>query len=290
MVNLERLVEGMRELLRGALGALVELSISAPDTLWNTLVDRDLLQNVILNLAINARDAMDGAGSLVITLDNAALAAGSLRSRSDLPPGDYVRLTMQDSGTCMTPEVRERAFEPFFTTKAEGVGTGLGLSMAYGFVAQSGGHIDIGGALGEGATLRIFLPRADLPETASAAPASQAAVGGSEDILVVEDDESVRSSVCTMLAGLGYRVESAADADAALHLLQQGVAADLLFTDVVMPGALRAPELVRAALALRPGLAVLYTSGYTRDAMLLKKPYRREELAQKVREALAAAA
>jgi CheY-like chemotaxis protein len=254
------------------------------------------LQNVILNLAINARDAMDGAGSLAIALDNVSLAAGSQRSRPDLAAGDYVLLTKRDSGAGMTPEVRERAFEPFFTTKAEGVGTGLGLSMAYGFIAQSGGHIDIGSAPGEGATVRIFLPHADLPEAAPAAPASEQAVGGSEHILVVEDDESVRASVCAMLEGLGYRVRSAADAEQGLRLLQDGVPADLLFTDVVMPGPLRAPEMVRQALALRPALAVLYTSGYTRDAvlhaapgrepLLLKKPYRREQLAQKIREAL----
>jgi CheY-like chemotaxis protein len=192
--------------------------------------------------------------------------------------------------------VRERAFEPFFTTKAEGVGTGLGLSMAYGFVAQSGGHIDIGSAPGEGATLRIFLPRADLPEAEPATPASQQVSGGSEHVLVVEDDESVRASVCAMLEGLGYRVRSAVDAEQGLRLLHDGVPADLLFTDVVMPGPLRAPDMVRQALALRPGLAVLYTSGYTRDAvlhaapgrepLLMKKPYRREQLAQKIREAL----
>jgi CheY-like chemotaxis protein len=168
--------------------------------------------------------------------------------------------------------------------------------MAYGFIAQSGGHIDIGSAPGEGATVRIFLPRTDLPETGPATPASQKAVGGSEHVLVVEDDESVCASVCAMLEGLGYRVRSAGDAAQALRLLQEGVPADLLFTDVIMPGPLRAPDLVREALALRPGLAVLYTSGYTRDAvlhagagreaLLLKKPYRREQLAQKIREAL----
>ena len=295
-LNLARLVNGMQELLRGALGASVTLSVAAPDAPWNTLVDRDQLQNVILNLAINARDAMDGAGSLVITLENATLGAASLPSQPGLPAGDYVVLTMQDSGAGMTADVRERAFEPFFTTKAEGVGTGLGLSMVYGFVTQSGGHIDIASAPGEGATLRIYLPRANLAEAAPAQASSQDVSGGSENILVVEDDESVRSSVCATLAGLGYQVQSTGDAEAALRLLQQGVPADLLFTDVVMPGVLRAPELVRAALALRPGLAVLYTSGYTRDAvlhagaggeaLLLKKPYRREQLAQKIREAL----
>jgi PAS domain S-box-containing protein len=295
-VHLGHLVAGMQELLRGALGESISLSVTAADTLWNTLVDRDQLQNVLLNLAINARDAMDGVGSLSITLANTSLAAGSQRARPDLPAGDYVLLTMQDSGAGMTPEVRERAFEPFFTTKAEGVGTGLGLSMAYGFIAQSGGHIDIGGAPGEGAMVRIFLPRADLPEARPAAPASAEVMGGSENIMVVEDDESVRASVCAMLEGLGYRVRSAGDADQALRLLQDGAPADLLFTDVVMPGQLRAPELVREALALRPGLAVLYTSGYTRDAvlhagagreaLLLKKPYRREQLAQKIRQAL----
>ena len=295
-VNLGHLVGGMQELLRGALGESVSLSVTVAEPLWNTLVDRDQLQNVILNLAINARDAMNGIGSLAIRLDNTSLADGSQVSRPDLPAGDYVLLSIQDSGEGMTPEVRERAFEPFFTTKAEGVGTGLGLSMAYGFIAQSGGHIDIVSAPGEGTTVRMLLPRADLPEAASAAPVDGQVVGGDEHVLVVEDDESVRASVCAMLEGLGYRVRSAGDAEQALALLQGGMPAELVFTDVVMPGPLRAPDMVRTALALRPGLGVLYTSGYTRDAvlhagagreaLLLKKPYRREQLAQKVREAL----
>ena len=295
-VNLGHLVGGMQELLRGALGESVRLSVTVAEPLWNTLVDRDQLQNVILNLAINARDAMNGVGTLAIDLHNTSLPASGEGARPDLPAGHYVLLSLQDSGAGMTPEVRERAFEPFFTTKAEGVGTGLGLSMAYGFIAQSNGHIEIGGAPGEGAMVRILLPRADLPEAGPATAPGLQAVGGSENILVVEDDESVRESVCAMLVGLGYRVRSASDAEQAWRLLQDGTPADLLFTDVVMPGPLRAPEMVRQALALRPGLAVLYASGYTRDAvlhagagreaLLLKKPYRREQLAQKIREAL----
>ena len=298
VVNPGHLIAGMEELLHGALGESVSLSVTVAEPLWNTLVDRDQLQNVILNLAINARDAMDGVGRLAITLDNTSLAGSSDALRPDLPAGDYVQLSLQDSGAGMTAEVRERAFEPFFTTKAEGVGTGLGLSMAYGFIVQSGGHIDIVSAPGEGTTMRILLPRADLPEATPATSVRWQVVGGNEHVLVVEDDESVRASVCAMLEGLGYRVHSAGDAEQALALLQAGSPADLVFTDVVMPGSLRAPDMVRAALALRPGLAVLYTSGYTRDAvlhagagreaLLLKKPYRREQLAQKVREALAA--
>lgn len=299
-LNLARLVRGMEELLRGALGESTTLAIHAPESLWNTLIDRDQLQNVILNLAINARDAMDGVGSVDITLDNLTLAAGELRSRPDLAAGDYVVLAMKDSGTGITPEVRERAFEPFFTTKAEGAGTGLGLAMAYGFAAQSGGHIDIDGVPGVGTTVRLFLPRSTASESAAAEAAGPAPQGGNEHILVVEDDEAVRDSVCTMLGQLGYRVRSAGHAQAALDLLRQGVPADLVFTDVVMPGPLRAPDMVRAALALRPGLAVLYASGHTRGAvlqgvggaepLLLKKPYRREQLALGVRQALAQAA
>jgi CheY-like chemotaxis protein len=287
----------MEELLRGALGESTMLAIHAPEALWNTLVDRDQLQHVILNLAINARDAMDGVGSVDITLDNLALGAGELRSRPDLAAGDYVVLAMKDSGTGITPEVRERAFEPFFTTKAEGAGTGLGLAMAYGFVAQSGGHIDIDGVPGAGTTVRLFLPRSTAPESAVLDAASPAPQGGNEHILVVEDDDAVRDSVCTMLGQLGYRVRSAGDAQAALDMLRQGVPADLVFTDVVMPGPLRTPDMVRQALVLRPGLAVLYASGHTRGAvlqgvggaepLLLNKPYRREQLARCVRQALA---
>jgi PAS domain S-box-containing protein len=299
-VNLARLVRGMEELLRGALGESSTLAIHAPEALWNTLVDRDQLQNVILNLAINARDAMDGVGSVDITLDNLALAAGGLRSRPDLAAGDYVVLAMKDSGTGITQEVRERAFEPFFTTKAEGAGTGLGLAMAYGFVAQSGGHIDIDGVPGVGTTVRLFLPRSTEPESVALDAAGPAPQGGNEHILVVEDDDAVRDSVCALLGQLGYRVRSAGDAQTALDMLRQGVPADLVFTDVVMPGALRAPDMVRAALALRPGLAVLYASGHTRGAvlhgidgaepLLLNKPYRRQQLALFVRQALAQAA
>ncbi len=299
VVNLARLVRGMEELLRGALGESTTLTIHAPEALWNTLVDRDQLQNVILNLAINARDAMDGVGSVDITLDNLTLAAGDLRSRPDLAAGDYVVLAMKDSGAGITPEVRERAFEPFFTTKAEGAGTGLGLAMAYGFVAQSGGHIDIDGVPGAGTTVRLFLPRSTASESAALEVTGPAPQGGNEHILVVEDDDAVRDSVCTMLGQLGYRVRSAGDAQTALDMLRQGVPADLVFTDVVMPGPLRTPDMVRAALVLRPGLAVLYASGHTRGAvlqgvggaepLLLNKPYRREQLARCVRQALAQA-
>jgi CheY-like chemotaxis protein len=262
--------------------------------LWNTLVDPFQVENALLNLAINARDAMKGHGRLTMEAGNAALDDAYAQRNADVTPGQYVMVALTDTGAGMPAEVRERAFEPFFTTKAEGQGTGLGLSMVYGFVKQSGGHVKIYSEPGHGTTVRIYLPRVreeeDLETLVDAGPLK----GGEETVLVVEDDEDVRSTVVEMLSDLGYRVLKAKDAQSALAIVESGAPIQLLFTDVVMPGPLRSTELARKARERIPEVAVLFTSGYTDNAIvhagrldegieLLSKPYTYEALARKVR-------
>lgn len=299
VINLGRLVRNMDDLLRRALGETIELDTALVPDLWNTLVDPGQLENVILNLAINARDAMRGEGKLILRLANAILDERDLLPERDIPGGHFVLLTVSDTGCGMTPDVLEKAFEPFFTTKPEGEGTGLGLSMAYGFVKQSHGTIRIHSEPERGTTVRIYLPRSLQEETERELIIDNGTPkGGSETILVVEDDAGVRATVVDTLSALGYRVRSAENALRALDILQAGEVIDLLFTDVVMPGALRSTELVRQACLLSPGIAVLFTSGYAQDAIvhggrldpgveLLSKPYRREDLARKVWHVLA---
>jgi PAS domain S-box-containing protein len=297
VTDLGRLVSNMDELLRRALGEAVELVAVVGSGLWNALVDPGQMENVILNLAINARDAMQGAGRLTIELGNAVLDERYVSSLVDVPAGQYVMLSVTDTGSGMTPEVLQRAFEPFFTTKPEGEGTGLGLSMAYGFVKQSRGHIRIYSEPGQGTSVKIYLPRTMLAETVEAAPQDGPVTGGTETILAVEDDAGVRAVVVDMLVALGYRVLTAEDGEQALRIIESGEHVDLLFTDVVMPGPLRSPELARIAQQVLPNLAVLFTSGYPQDAIvhggrldagleLLSKPYRREDLARKLRHVL----
>ncbi|WP_250527637.1 response regulator [Caballeronia sp. GAWG2-1] len=299
VVNLGRFVRGLDDMFRRALGDGIEIETIVSGGLWNTLVDPFQVENALLNLAINARDAMNAHGKLTIEAGNASLDENYAKRHADLLPGQYVMVAVTDTGSGMSPEVQERAFEPFFTTKREGQGTGLGLSMVYGFVKQSGGHVKVYSEEGHGTTIRIYLPRArqeeDLETTIDAGPAH----GGDETILVVEDDEEVRATVVAMLGDLGYRVLRAKDAQSALAIVESGVPVDLLFTDVVMPGPLRSPELARKARERVPGIAVLFTSGYTDNAIvhagrldegidLLSKPYMHEALARKVRQVLAA--
>ncbi len=297
-VDLSRLVAGMEDLLHRALGETVHTVISAEPGLWPTLVDPAQLENVILNLTVNARDAMAGSGALTIRLENAALDERAAACLPDaVPVGDYVALSVADTGCGMAPEVLERVFEPFFTTKPEGQGTGLGLSMVYGFVRQSGGCVTIDSRVGEGTVVRLLLPRAAVAADGAPDALSGPVVGGSETILVVEDDPDVRATVVDLLTDLGYRVLKAPDAQTALSLIESGAPIDLLFTDVVMPGPLRSTELARRAQERVPGLAVLFTSGYTDGAIvhegrldpgisLLSKPYNREDLARQLRHML----
>jgi PAS domain S-box-containing protein len=294
VVNLGRLIRGFDDMLRRALGEGIEVETVVSGGLWNTLVDPNQVENAILNLAINARDAMNGHGRLTIEAGNASLDDTYASKHADVAAGQYVMLAVTDTGSGMTPEVIEQAFEPFFTTKPTGKGTGLGLSMVWGLVKQSEGHIKIYSEPGEGTTIRIYLPRSRQQEDLAVDMDTGPVVGGSETVLVVEDDEEVRATVIELLTDLGYRVLRASDAQLGLAVIDSGVAIDLLFTDVVMPGPLRSPELARKAKERLPNIAILFTSGYTDNAIvhggrldegieLLSKPYTREALARKVR-------
>jgi PAS domain S-box-containing protein len=296
-LNISHRVREMDDLLRRALGEDIEIETVLAAGLWTTMVDANQLENVILNLSINARDAMPSGGRLTIETGNAALDESYTAGTPDVAPGQYVMLAVSDTGHGMPPDVAARAFEPFFTTKPEGKGTGLGLSMAYGFAKQSGGHIRIYSEPGAGTTVRLYLPRSHEKEVVPPRPLTGPVTGGSETILVVEDDLAVQAAVVNTLQTLGYHVLRANDAQAALSILQSGVQVDLLFTDVVMPGPLRSPELAQRARQIIPGIAVLFTSGYTQNAVvhggrldpgveLLSKPYRQEDLARKIRHLL----
>ncbi|WP_369091705.1 PAS domain S-box protein [Massilia sp. X63] len=302
VIKISRLVANMEDLLRRSLGEEIETEMVISGGLWNTAVDVTQVENALLNLAINARDAMrgceGGSGRLTIEATNAVLDDLYCRAHGDVIPGQYVMLAVSDTGCGMPPEVAGRAFEPFFSTKEEGKGTGLGLSMVYGFVKQSGGHVKIYSEVGQGTTVKLYLPRSSAQEEPIGPVEPQQAVGGSETILVAEDDEAVRATVVEMLSGLGYRVLKASDAASALAVIDSGVPVDLLFTDVVMPGSLRSPELARMARERLPNLAVLFTSGYTENSIvhggrldpgveLLGKPYTRERLARRIRKVLA---
>ncbi len=299
VVRVDRLIAGLDDMLRRSLGEGIEIEVATAGGLWDTLVDPAQLENALLNLAINARDAMDAQGRLFIEAGNATLDEDQAGRHGEAAPGQYVSVAVTDTGAGMTPEVMEQAFEPFFSTKPEGKGTGLGLSMVYGFVKQSGGHVRITSAPGRGTTVRLLLPRTVEVEEVAPAVEPGPVRGGTETVLVAEDNEGVRDTVVAMLAELGYRVLKARDAAAALNLLDSGVRIDLLFTDVVMPGPMRGPELARLARERIPGLAVLFTSGYTENAImqggrldpgveLLSKPYTSEALARKLRQVLAA--
>jgi signal transduction histidine kinase len=300
VVNLGRMMKEMADLLRRTLGERIEVVTGIAEGLWNTLADPAQIENAVLNLAINARDAMPDGGKLTIELDNVSLDEPYAAQQADVAAGPYVMLAVTDTGTGMTPDVKARAFEPFFTTKREGQGTGLGLPQVYGFVRQSGGHIRIYSEVGHGTAVKIYLPRATQAQDWTGTEPLRPVEGGSETIMVVEDDAEVRVGAVEVLESLGYRVLEAANADHALELLEKSAEIDLLFTDVVMPGSLKAAELARRAKQLFPHIAVLFTSGYTETAalenreldpgaQLLSKPYRREDLARKIRAMLAEA-
>ncbi len=297
VVNLGRFIRGLDDLLRRALGDGVEIETIIVADLWNTLVDTSQVENAVLNLAINARDAMNEHGKLTLEAGNVSLDADYAATHADVRAADYVMLAVTDTGCGMTPDVMEHVFEPFFTTKEEGRGTGLGLSMVYGFVKQSGGHINIYSEPGEGTTIRIYLPRVSGAEDVVAEIDTGPVTGGTETVLVVEDDDEVRETVVELFADLGYRVLKSRNAHSALAIVDSGVPIDLLFTDVVMPGPVRSPELARQARMQLPHIAVLFTSGYTENAIvhggrldpgveLLSKPYTRAALARKVRHVL----
>ncbi|MBG7617944.1 PAS domain S-box protein [Herbaspirillum sp. AP02] len=296
-INLERVVQNMDDLLRRAVGENIEISTVITHDLWNSMLDPNQVENLIINTAINARDAMPNGGRLTLQIDNVQLSDPVFLSQADLAAGDYVELQISDNGAGMSPEVRERAFEPFFTTKREGEGTGLGLSMAYGFVKQSKGHISLHSEPGKGTTIRIYFPRCVEDEVVIDDSRDVQVRGGDETILVVEDDPNLQLTVIDTLSSLGYRVLKADNGERALAILQSGMAVDMMFTDVVMPGSVPVTELARQARQLLPDIEILFTSGYPRDAIvhegrldagveLLSKPYRINQLAQRIRHML----
>jgi CheY-like chemotaxis protein/two-component sensor histidine kinase len=294
-IDLNRLVGEMSELLRHSIGAGIRLHTTLADGLWHTRVDANQLENVLLNLAVNARDAMPEGGSLTIETGNVRLDRRHAAAHG-VHAGDYVLVAVIDDGDGMPADVLARAFDPFFTTKEVGKGTGLGLSQVYGFVRQSGGHVRLESEPGVGTTVQIYLPRLrDEPAAGWAAGSDAAsAPGGSQElILVVEDEPSVRQFSVDALEELGYRVLQADSAPAALGLLERHPDVALLFTDIVMPE-VNGRRLADAVRQRRPDLPILFTTGYTRDAVihqgvldpdveLLGKPFTIDELARKVR-------
>jgi len=296
VINVGRLIAGMEDLLRRSIGEAVEIETVVSSGLWNVFADPTQIESAVLNLAINARDAMDGVGKLTIDVGNSFLDEAAAKV-GEIAAGQYVMIAVSDTGSGISPAIVDQVFEPFFTTKEEGKGSGLGLSMVYGFVKQSDGHVKIYSEVGDGTTIRIYLPRVHDSEDVPAGPELVDTSGGSETILVVEDDEEVRTTVTELLRDLGYEVLTAKDAASVLPILESGIKIDLLFTDVVMPGPLRSPELARKAKERIPGIGVLFTSGYTENAIvhggkldphvsLLTKPYSRQALAARIREAL----
>jgi CheY-like chemotaxis protein len=268
------------------------------------MADPAQLESAVLNLALNARDAMPGGGRLTIELANKVLDQDYASRHTEVAPGDYVMVAVSDTGHGMPPDILARVFEPFFTTKGEGRGTGLGLPMVFGFVKQSGGHIKIYSEPDEGTSVKMYLPRAigvD-PTTIQRASAPADLPLGHATILVVEDETGVREITVAILRSLGYRVLDAKDGDEALRVAAEHTAGvDLLLTDVVLPGSLRGRELAERITARHPGVKVLFMSGYTENAIvhhgrlddgvqLLSKPFKREQLARKVAETLSARA
>jgi PAS domain S-box-containing protein len=295
-VDINNAVLDIAKLLRPTLGEQIEIETHLDPEATTSHIDPSQLANSILNMAINARDAMPKGGKLLLETRNVVLDDAYAEANADVQPGPYVMIAVSDTGTGMPAEVRDKAFEPFFTTKDVGKGSGLGLSMVYGFVKQSGGHIKIYSEQGHGTTIRLYLPPAR-GRAEPAPPAGSPVSGGHETILVVEDDALVRNFVITQLRGLGYRTIAAADSPAALQHLENGEQFDLLFTDVIMPGGMTGRQLAEAIVKRRPGLKVLYTSGYTDNAivhhgrldegvLLLAKPYRKTQLDLMVRRAL----
>jgi len=299
-VNLARLVGDMTELLRRTLGERIEVETVIGGGLWNTLADPAQVESAVLNLALNARDAMPDGGRLTVEITNTSLDEAYVREVEGVAPGQYVQIAVSDTGQGMSSEARERAFEPFFTTKGEGKGSGLGLSMVYGFVRQSDGHVRIYSEPGHGTTVKVYLPRSTRPLSTPAPGPPVARAGGSHTVLVVEDEHDVRVAAVALLEELGYRCLEAADGETALTLLGNGSGIDLVFSDVVMPGPLKTREFAERVRAVAPGLPILFTSGYTENAIvhhgrldegvnLLSKPYARAELARKVAQLLASA-
>jgi PAS domain S-box-containing protein len=299
-IDVNRLAASMSELLRRTLGEAISIETVLGGGVWRTVADANQLESALLNLAVNARDAMPNGGKLTIETANAYLDDGYAGAHREVEAGQYVMVAVSDTGTGMTREVMERAFEPFFTTKEVGQGTGLGLSQVYGFVKQSGGHVKLYSEPGEGTTVRLYLPRMAAAPAIAEAAATETYVGaGGTDqlVLLVEDDPDVRANTIDMLRDLGYGVLAAADGPSALPLLESNPNIALLLTDVGLPGGLNGRQLADEARRRHPGLRVLFATGYARNAIghhgrldpgveLITKPYSMASLGAKLRQML----
>ncbi len=294
-VDVNQLVQGIEGMLRRTLPESVDIELIKGADVWTAFIDEGQMETALLNLAINARDAMGGNGHLTIETSNSFIDEGYASQHQEVKSDEYVLISVSDTGCGMNRETLVRVFEPFFTTKDVGQGSGLGLSMVYGYIKQSGGHIKIYSEVGVGTTIKLYVPRAAVSKLVGSTPMRPTmTLGNGEHILVVEDDELVREHLSSQLRTLNYRVTTVENGHAALALIRATDDLDLLFTDVVMPGGMNGRQLVDAAHLIRPELRVLYTSGYTENSIvhqgrldvgieLLSKPYRREELASKLR-------
>jgi len=293
--DVNRLVAGMADLIRRTIGPQIELEVVGAGGLWPTLIDASQLESALLNLVINARDAMPGGGRITIETANKWLdqIAGGER---ELAPGQYISLCVTDTGTGMTPEVRSRAFDPFFTTKPIGQGTGLGLSMIHGFVRQSGGQVRIYSEIGMGTTMCLYLPRHTGDVDTNDAPVAQNDVSTThgETVLVIDDEEPIRMVVTMVLQDAGYRVLEAADGPAGLRILQSDARIDLLITDIGLPGGVNGRQVAEAARGMRPGLRILFATGYAENSVfgnghlavgmeVITKPFTMAALTSRVR-------
>jgi CheY-like chemotaxis protein len=299
--DVNALLDNTMRMIKCTLGGSIEIEVRAAKGLPPISVDAAQLEAALVNIAINARDAMPQGGKLTVESSAIQLNAEDKPSYPDLVPGRYVVLCLTDTGVGMAPEVLSRIFEPFFTTKGPAEGTGLGLSMVYGFIKQSGGHIGAYSEVGRGSTFKLYLPvdRDNDDESVPATIADEAPLAhDGEVVLAVDDNADVRATVASYLRELGYRVETAENAEMAMRKIRTPAKIDLLFTDIVMPGGINGKELAEKARAVRPDLKVLFTSGFPGDSLgnvkieagaaLLGKPYRRIDLARKLHEVFAA--
>lgn len=291
-------VDGLEDMLRRTLGETIDFNFVHTPDLWPAIIDPHQFENALINLALNARDAMPDGGKLTIETANVTLDETYAEQHEEVQPGDYVEVAVTDTGTGMASEVLEKVFEPFFTTKEVGKGSGLGLSMVFGFAKQSNGHLSVYSEVGEGTTVKLYMPRSANKEiNVDASDDTKFAEPGLERILVVEDDESVRSISVSILSEQGYDVVAVVDGNEAIEQLKGNAAFDLLFTDVILPGGMNGVEIAKQAEKLQPHIKVLYTTGYTENSIvhdgkldrgitLVSKPYRRAELLEKVRNVL----
>jgi CheY-like chemotaxis protein len=288
-------------LIEGTVGPSIEIRVHCDPALWPTKIDGAQLENSLLNLCINARDAMPEAGGDLTVKSSNVVIDDALAAEYDIPPGDYVSLAVMDTGSGMPPEVIERAFDPFFTTKPLGQGTGLGLSMVYGFARQSGGHVRVRSSMGVGTTMEMLLPRFGgvVPAVNALIESRGQASGEGEKILVVEDEETIRVLMAEMLEECGFQPITAEHGQAALKILRSGIKVDLLVTDVGLPGGMNGRQVADAAREIKPGLKVLFVTGYAvnaaiRDGRLergmevLTKPFEFPSLIAKIREMIEA--